>query len=88
MTSPIGLTRAEEEREQQQPETRVVVKAAPGATLCRVGRAVTGIDCEAAATCRVVWPDGDKTNSCADCAERAQLQAKNLHFAVRIEPLR
>lgn len=88
MTTPIGLTRAEEALEQQQPEVRVVVKAAPGAPVCRVGRAVTGIDCEAAATCRVIWPDGDKTDACADCAERARLQAENLHFALHIEPLR
>lgn len=88
MTNPIGLTRAEEEREHQQPEPRVVIKAPPGAIGCKVGRAVTGIDCDAAATCRVVWPDGDKTDACADCAERARLQAENLHFSIRIESLR
>ena len=88
MTNPIGLTRDEEAMEQQQPEVRIVVKAQPGAAVCRVGKAVTGIDCEAAATCQIVWQDGDRTPACADCAGRAELQAENLHTSVRIEPLR
>ena len=88
MTSPVGLTRAEEAQESQQPAVRIVVKAPPGAQVCRVGKAVSGVDCEAAATCRVVWPDGDRTLACADCAGRAELQAENLHAAVRVEPLR
>ena len=65
MTRPVGLTRAEEEHEQQQPEVRVVVKAEPGARACRIGKAVSGVDCVAAATCRVVWTDGDRTDACA-----------------------
>ena len=86
--NPIGLTRAEEAMEQQQPEVRIVVKASPGAAVCRVGRAVTGIDCEAAATCRIVWPDDDVTPACDDCAQRANMQAESCHRTLRIEPLR
>ena len=88
MTAPVGLTRAEEALEQQQPEVRIVVKAPPGAAACRVGQAVSGVDCGAAATCRIVWPDAATTPACGDCADRAQLQAGNLHFEVQIEPLR
>ena len=88
MTNPIGLTRAEEEHEQQRPEVRVVVKAPPGAVVCRVGRAVTGIDCEAAATRQIVWPDDDVTPACDDCAQRAELQAQSFHRTLRVEPLR
>lgn len=89
MSSPVDLTRAEEAQEQRQPEVRIIVKAPPGAPACRVGKAVSGIDCEAAATCRVVWPDGDRTDACADCAERAKMQAERNHrTTLRVDPIR
>ena len=89
MTNPIGLTRAEEASEQQQPEVRIVIKATPGAIKCRVSVPPNGDDCVAAATCTIFWPDGDETTACADCARRLSQQAETQHHTtLRVEPIR
>ena len=90
MTNPIELTRAEEEREQQQPEPRVVAAAPPGVVRCRASVPPDGSDCKAAAKVTIVWSDPyDKpTPVCFDCAKRLNQQAETHHKTLRIEPIR
>lgn len=65
---PVGLTRAEEAAQQQGFQERVT--APLGTVRCRVN--VPGVDCKAAATVTVVWKDGDRAPSCAECALQMQ----------------
>ena len=89
MTSPVGLTRAEEEA-LQPPAPRVVVVAPPGVPTCRVLQP-GGEGCPAAATCRIVWASRDgqdkPTSACADCAERLQQLASAHRTILSVEPL-
>lgn len=84
MTKPVGLTRAEEEREHKQPEIRVVVRAPPGAEKCRASVLPDGGACPAAATYRVTWKDGDTTLMCRECALRMEQTAQ----PSRVDPIR
>lgn len=89
MTNPIGLTRAEEASEQRQAEPHVVVVAPPGVIRCRASVPPNGDDCKAAATCTILWPDGDETPACGDCARRLNQQAETQHHTtLRVEPIR
>lgn len=92
MTTPIGLTRAEEALEQKPPEVRVVVKAPPGALTCRVVVPPDGKECGAAATHRIVWPSRDgwdkPTSACKDCVVRMQQLAESHRTVIHIEPIR
>lgn len=83
---PVGLTRAEEEAEHRAP-ARAVVCAATGRPRCRASVPPLGDDCPAEATRAVVWPDGDRTPVCADCAARLAQQAESHRSAVRVEPI-
>ena len=88
MTAPVGLTRAEEEREQQlAPAPRAVVIAPPGAARCRASVLPTGAACPAEARVLVRWSDGDGTPMCVECAGRTQQLAQSYRAAVRVEPL-
>lgn|GEM_PF-3254439 len=74
MTGPVGLTRAEEERERQLADPaspRAVVVAPPGAPHCQAP-VEGGAACRAVPTVRVTWADGQKNVMCRDCAARAQ----------------
>jgi hypothetical protein len=90
VTTPVGLTRAEEEREQQQsPEPRARSPVAPpGAALCRASVPPGGGDCGAAATVTVVWSDADRTPMCDECAQRTQQLAQSHRAAVKVESVR
>jgi hypothetical protein len=81
---PVGLTRAEEALEEVQPQ-KARVAAPPGTVRCRSG--AFG-DCPAAATCQIVYQDGDKAPACAECALHMQQLAESNRSSVRIEPLR
>jgi hypothetical protein len=72
VTDPVGLTRAEEERERQVGgPPRSVVVAPPGAPHCQAPVEGGGA-CRAVPTVRVTWADGQKNVMCRDCADRAQ----------------
>jgi hypothetical protein len=85
--NPIGLTRAEEERERSHEPPTATVPAPPGALACRIGVPPEGRGCGAAATGLLVWPDGDKTPACAACAAQMAVVAQAHHSSVRVEPL-
>lgn len=70
MTGPVGLTRAEEERERQlaDPASPRAVVVAPHCQAPVEG----GAACRAVPTVRVTWADGQKNVMCRDCAARAQ----------------
>ena len=91
MTAPFGLTRAEAEREQQQPAVRVTVVAPPGKPTCKISVPPDGGACSAQATCRIVWQSRDgkdePTLACKDCAERMEQLAASHRTAIRVEPL-
>lgn len=84
---PVGLTRAEQAAEEAPAAPRVVVHAQPGARKCRASVPPSGDSCPAAATRVVVWPDGDRTETCAECAGRLAQQALSHKSSVRVELL-
>jgi hypothetical protein len=89
-TNPIGLTRAEEEREQQRPGgPRVVVAAPPGAVRCRMSVPPNGDDCPAAAVARIVWPGepSEPTPACLECVQRTTMLAHSHRCSIRVLPL-
>jgi hypothetical protein len=89
VATPIGLTRAEEEREQERPPgPRVVVVAPPGAEKCRISVPPNGDDCPAAATGHIVWfgEEKQRTLACDDCARAMSLQAQSVHSSIRFVP--
>jgi hypothetical protein len=87
--NPVGLTRAEEASERKEGEApKVIVVAPPGVARCRISVPPNGDDCPAAATCTIVWPDGDRTPACMDCAQRtAQMAQQGHHSSIRLERL-
>lgn len=80
---PVGLTRAEEALEEVQPQ-KSPQAAPPGVARCRSG---TFGNCPAAAICQIVYQDGDKAPSCAECALHMQQLAESHRSSVRVEPL-
>lgn len=86
--NPVGLTSAE--RASEQPSApRVIVLPVPGEPSCRITVPPDGDACGAAATRRIVWPDGDVTLVCLDCALRmAQLAVLEYRTTLRVELLR
>ena len=87
--NPVGLTRAEEAKEQQ-PAAPALHPAAPaGAIQCIATTQPDGKKCGAAATCLVVWNAEDaKSPVCDGCAEQFIAKARSHGSNIRLEPLR
>lgn len=70
--NPVGLTRAEEERERDTTTRAARPQAPAGAARCVAALPPDGRACGAAAAYLVVWPDPEdrKTAACAECANR------------------
>ena len=86
--NPVGLTRAEQDGQQPPGAPRIALRAAPGEPFCRITVPPHGEACGAAVTRRIVWPDGDATLACLDCALRmAQLAALEYRTPLRVESL-
>jgi hypothetical protein len=83
---PVGLTRAEEEAEQPPEAPRAVAAVQPGRPRCQAAVPPTGDRCVAEARGHLVWPDGDRSLACADCARRLQQLGESHRSSVRFEP--
>lgn len=83
--NPIGLTLAEEEREHRSVGRTTVGQAGPGALGCRATLLPDGRVCGAEARIVVVWPDGDRTLVCDDCALRLRILAESHRVRLRTE---
>lgn len=90
-TNPIGLTRAEEEKERETVVSTAKQPAPTGTISCRIvvdDPEKSGNACGAAADGYIVWlPDKDRTPACRDCATNMAARAKAVGSSVRFEPL-
>lgn len=85
--NPVGLTRAEEEREQQPAAAQPPAQA--GARSCVFTLPPDGKKCGATAAWLVTWPDpdADKSPACGDCAERIRALYRSAGRDVGLEPV-
>ena len=84
--NPVGLTQAEEAVEHPRAVPSTAAKAAPGEPSCRVVVPPSGEACGGRASRRLVWPDGDATLACADCAALMVQQAEAHSARQRVDP--
>lgn len=87
--NPVGLTRAEEEREGQAAPAPPQPLAPAGAIACVAAVPPDGKKCGAEARWLIVWrdPDAAKSPMCTECAKRIRAQAHNLGCDVGVEPI-
>lgn len=87
--NPVGLTRAEEEKEHPTTPAAPQPPAPAGTARCVATLPPDGKVCGAAATWLVVWqdPDAAKTPACTDCAKRFREQARSYGRDIGVEPI-
>jgi hypothetical protein len=87
--NPVGLTRAEEEKEHPTALTPSQPPAPIGTTECSASLPPDGKKCGAEARWLVVWrdPDAKRDPVCTDCANRLRAQARSMYSDVGIEPI-
>lgn len=88
--NPVGLTRAEEEREHPATPTEPQPPAPVGTVQCIATLLPDGKKCGAEALWFIVWldPDDKKSPACTDCAKRLRTHARSIGSDVGIEPIR
>jgi hypothetical protein len=87
--NPIGLTRAEEEKEQTTAPLMHQPPAPAGTRQCVATLPPDGAVCGAEARWLVVWrdPESPKSPACTDCAKRFQALARSHGSDIGVEPL-
>jgi hypothetical protein len=87
--NPVGLTRAEEEKEHPPTPSTQQPPAPAGAQRCVATLPPDGKMCGAEARWLVVWtdPDAKKTPACTDCAKRFRALAQSHGSDIGVEPL-
>jgi|HubBroStandDraft_2_1064218.scaffolds.fasta_scaffold138638_1 hypothetical protein len=86
--NPVGLTRAEEEKEHPAP-TSHQPQAPAGTAQCVATLLPDGRMCGAEARWLVVWtdPEAPKTPACTDCAKRFRAMAQSHGSNIGVEPI-
>jgi hypothetical protein len=88
--NPVGLTRAEEERERPAVASTSPTPAPAGVAECVAALPPDGRKCGAEARWLVVWPDPEaaKSPACTECAKRLRAQAQAHGSSVGVEPIK
>lgn len=87
--NPVGLTRAEEEKENPAAVPANQPPAPDGVPKCIATLPPDGKVCGAEALWLVVWPDPEskKSPACTECAKRFRALAQSHGTSVGIEPI-